>query len=58
MSLTQTVEKRLAELAKQDVAKTDAIRRAEELADKFSYVKPKTEVPTSDKFYGLPAFSK
>lgn len=58
MSLTETVEKRLAELAKQDVTKADAIRRAEELADKFSYVKPKTEVPASDRFYGLPAFSK
>ena len=58
MTLVETVEKRLSELSKQDNKKTEAVRRAEELADKFSDVKPKTDVPTAERFFGLPAFSK
>lgn len=58
MTLVEQVEKRLAELAKQEAGKADAIRRAEELADMFSYVKPKTDVPSPEKYFGLPVFSK
>lgn len=58
MTLLAQVEKRLADLAKQDAVKTDAIRRAEELVDRFSYIKPKTDVPTPERYFGLPAFSK
>ena len=58
MTLVAQVEKRLADLAKQEATKSEAIRRAEELADQFSYVKPKTDVPTPERYFGLPAFSK
>jgi hypothetical protein len=58
MTLVAQVEKRLAELAKQDAAKADAIRRAEQLDDRFAYIKPKTDVPTPERYFGLPAFSK
>ncbi|KGB81392.1 hypothetical protein JT55_13570 [Rhodovulum sp. NI22] len=58
MTLVAQVEKRLADLAKQEAMKTEAIRRAEELADRFSYVKPRTDVPTPERYFGLPSFSK
>jgi hypothetical protein len=34
--------------------KADAIRRAEELNDRFSYITPKTDVPTPEQYFGLP----
>ena len=58
MTLVAQVEKRLAELAKNETAKADAIRRAEELDDRFSYIRPKTDIPTPERYFGLPAFSK
>lgn len=58
MTLVAQVEKRLSDLAKQDAQKADAIRRAEELDDRFSYIRPKTDVPTPERYFGLPAFSK
>jgi hypothetical protein len=58
MTLVAQVEKRLADLASQEAMKADAIRRAEELDDRFSYIRPKTDVPTPERYFGLPAFSK
>ena len=58
MTLVALVEKRLADLSKQEAMKAEAIRRAEELDDRFSYIKPKSDVPTPERFFGLPAFSK
>lgn len=58
MTLVAQVEKRLADLADRNVAKAEAIRRAEELDDRFSYIRPKTDVPTPERYFGLPAFSK
>lgn len=58
MTLVAEVEKRLSELAKQEPAKSDAIRRAEQLDDRFAYIKPKSEVPTPEQYFGLPSFSK
>ncbi|MEZ5796942.1 MAG: hypothetical protein R3D63_05300 [Paracoccaceae bacterium] len=58
MTLVAQVEKRLADLAKQEAAKAEAIRRAEELDERFSFIRPKTDVPTPERFFGLPAFSK
>jgi hypothetical protein len=58
MTLVAQVEKRLADLAKKEAVKADAIRRAEELDDRFSYIRPKTDVPTPERYFGLPVFSK
>jgi len=58
MTLVAQVEKRLADLAKQEAVKAEAIRRAEELDNRFSFIKPKTDVPTPERYFGLPAFSK
>lgn len=58
MTLVALVEKRLANLSKQETMKADAIRRAEELDERFSYIKPKSDVPTPERYFGLPAFSK
>ena len=58
MTLVAQVEKRLADLANKDAVKADAIRRAEELYARFSYIRPKTDVPTPERYFGLPAFSK
>jgi hypothetical protein len=58
MTLVEKVQKRLTDLANQQAEKAEAIRRAEALDDRFSYIKPKTDVPTPEKFFGLPTFSK
>jgi len=58
MTLVAQVEKRLAELAKQEANKADSIRRAEELDERFSYIRPRTDVPTPERYFGLPVFSK
>lgn len=58
MTLVAQVEKRLSDLEELDAQKADAIRRAEELDDRFAYIRPKTDVPTPERYFGLPVFSK
>lgn len=58
MTLVAQVEARIANMSKSEAAKNEAIRRAEELSERFSYIKPKTEVPTPERYFGLPSFSK
>ena len=58
MTLVERVEKRIADLENQDTHKAEAIRRAEQLDERFSYIRPKTDVPTPERYFGLPAFSK
>tara|TARA_R110002073_G_scaffold132200_2_gene279026 strand:- start:97 stop:273 length:177 start_codon:yes stop_codon:yes gene_type:complete len=58
MTLVAQVEARLKETAQSEALRADAIRKAEELAERFSYIKPKTDVPTPERYFGLPAFSK
>ncbi|SNY93493.1 hypothetical protein SAMN04515647_3790 [Cohaesibacter sp. ES.047] len=58
MTLVEEVKKRLAGLEVNEVSKSKAMRRAEELAEEFSYIQPKTDVPTPERYFGLPSFSK
>lgn len=58
MSLYQKVEKLLERLEDDDAKKAEALQRAEELADKYHDVKPKTSIASPERYMGLPAFSK
>jgi len=57
MSLTEKIKDLLANLEKEAYEQTDAIRQAEELSEKFSDIKPKSEVPSPEQYMGVPAFS-
>lgn len=59
MSICQKFEEILARLEKDDVNKEDALRRAEEMANKYHDVKPKTDIASPEQQYrGLSDFSK
>lgn len=58
MSLTQKVRELREHPEEKDAKNADALRRAEELADRFHDVKPKTDVASPERYMGLPAFSK
>lgn len=36
----------------------EALRRAEELADQFSDIKPKLDFPSPERYFGLPPYAK
>ena len=57
MSLPKTVKEILARHEKEGVDRKDAIRRVEEIADRFKDVKPRTDVTSPERYMGLPAFS-
>lgn len=57
-SLAKKVEDIVKDAKKDDANKSMALRKAEELADKFHDVKPKTDIAPIEKFFGLPVASK
>lgn len=56
-SLAKKVEDIVKDV-KTDENKNKSLRKAEELADKFHDVKPKTDIAPIEKFFGLPVASK
>lgn len=58
MSLLKKIEKVLDQIEVEPQGRRDAIRRAEELSDKFSDIEPKTDIPSPERFMGLPTPSK
>ena len=58
MSLLEKIEKVLAQAEEEVKNRKDPIRRAEELSDQFSDVKPKTDMPSLEQFMGLPTYSE
>ncbi len=57
MQLCQKVEKILKNLDEEKAKnKANAIRRAEELSDKYQDVKPKNEIASTEKYMGLSTF--
>ena len=56
--LTKKVEDVLAKLENNEPYKSNALRRAEELADKYSEITPRTDIASAERYFGLPAFSK
>lgn len=55
MSLVEKVEALLKE-DKTDAKKSEALKRAEKLADKYESVRPQTFSVPMERFYGFPAF--
>lgn len=58
MSLLKKLEEVLDQIEVDSQGRRDAIRRAEELSDKFSDIQPKTDVPSPEQFMGLPPPAK
>ena len=60
MPVESKIEKVLdqIEIEVEPQGRRDARRRAEELSDKFSDIEPKTDIPSSERFMGLPIPSK
>lgn len=58
MSLTKKVEKIVKERLIIDGKKRDALQRAEELADRYDFVKPVPYALSIERTFGLPAFSQ
>ncbi len=54
MSLLKTLEDVLARIESERQCPREALRRAEELSDEFSDIKPKNEMPTPEQLMGLP----
>ena len=57
-SLAKKVEDILKDVKTDEVNKNKSLRKAEELADKFHDIKPKTDIAPIEKFFGLPVASK
>lgn len=58
MSLRNQIEEILDSTKVEDQDRREAIRRAEELSDEFSDIKPKTDMPSPEQFMGIPVSSK
>ena len=58
MSILKKIGGILDQIEVEAQGRRDAIRRAEELSDEFSDIKPKTDIPSPERFMGLPAPSK
>ncbi|MCY3629944.1 MAG: hypothetical protein OXI05_05280 [Bacteroidota bacterium] len=58
MSLQKQIEEKLDLTKVEDQDRREAIRRAEELSDEFSDIKPKTDMPSPEQFMGIPVSSK
>lgn len=57
-SLIDKIEVVLVQIESDSKSDNDALRRAEELSDQFSDIKPKNEMPAPEQFMGLPVASK
>ena len=58
-----TLTKRVSELLDQvnisdDGDKAKELKKAEEMADKYDDIRPKTYAVPMERFYGLPSYSK
>lgn len=58
MSLLKKLKDVLAQIEAEDEGRRDPIRRAEELSDEFSDIKPKADMPSPEQLMGLPVSSK
>ena len=56
--LTEKIQIVLDRIEAESQCDQDALRRAEELSDQFSDIKPKNEMPSPEQFMGLPVASK
>ena len=52
--LSEKVEELLQRYDATEEATIAALRNAEDLADKFSDIKPKIDIASAERFYGLP----
>lgn len=57
-NLAKKIEDILKDVQTDEANKSMSLRKAEELADKFHDVKPKTDIAPIEKFFGLPVASK
>ena len=52
--LSKMVDELLQRYDATEEATSAALKNAEDLADKFSDIKPKTDIASAERFYGLP----
>lgn len=57
-NLAKKIEEIRKDAKVDEINKSASLRKAEELADKFHDVKPKTDIAPIEKFFGLPVASK
>lgn len=55
MSLLEKIKEILDQIEVESQDSKDALRRAEELSNKFSDIRPKTDIPSREQLMGLPA---
>ena len=59
MTLTEKVSELLDQVhSNDDSDKAKELKKAEELADKYDDIRPKTYAVPMERFYGLPVYSK